>query len=190
MNLEDSGHSEEWDRGWLEAYQDDCENCQFSGIGGKDHRTDMVAPDYIPSDEVEEFLAGYSEYCLKKWGDDWKTFTLGWVPVLTINEKEPPRVFEGQRYYLDPSEAMEMKASVTPIRPAMDNIRQTGHLVSVRLVKNGEWFKANVEGDLHETFPVACSLAEKRLMSERSMVAAEGHHYADKDCDIYLLRRA
>ena len=77
-------HSESWDRGWSAAMQDNCENCHFSSAGGMERRSDMVAPDYIPKEDVEEYLAGYRGYCLKTWGDDWETCEFGWAPVMTI----------------------------------------------------------------------------------------------------------
>jgi len=76
--------SKAWDRGWTAAVQDACENCPFASAGGMDRRQDMVAPDYIPEEDREDYLDGYRAFARATWGEDWVTCRFGWKPVMTI----------------------------------------------------------------------------------------------------------
>jgi len=82
--------NEAFDRGWLAAYQDACENCHFASAGGMDHRDELIAPDYIPEDDRVDYLLGYESYARETWGPTWRTdrFTWGDAPVLTIGDDD------------------------------------------------------------------------------------------------------
>jgi len=80
-------NSEPYDRGWMAAFQDRCENCPFASSGGMDKRTAMEAPDYVPADQREEYLRGYRGYCDEEYGPGWETARWGWTPVLQIDPK-------------------------------------------------------------------------------------------------------
>jgi len=83
-------HSQRWwaayNRGWMVAYQDRCENVPFATIGGKDRRSDMQAPDYIKEEDREAYLEGYREKSREMFGDDWETCSFVWKHVMTIGD--------------------------------------------------------------------------------------------------------
>lgn len=85
--LSKEGRSAEYIRGFVEAYQDRCENVPFAGIGGMDSRHTPTFPDYIPEADQAEWLEGYQRYCKDEWGEDWRDAKFGWQPALTIGGK-------------------------------------------------------------------------------------------------------
>lgn len=74
-------NSEPFDRGWMAAYQDRCENCPFASSGGMDNRKSMKAPSYIPEKDADEYLRGYRSYCDENYGEGWETAQWGWSHV-------------------------------------------------------------------------------------------------------------
>ena len=74
-------------RGTHDCAQDDMENAHFSSVGGLNNRDNPTPPYYIKEDEAEEYLRGYTEQAKRMYGDDWKTCTFSWKPVLQINSE-------------------------------------------------------------------------------------------------------
>jgi hypothetical protein len=79
-------------RGYMDCYQDRCENVPFASIGGLDARSAPKAPDYVVTSDVPAYLTGYMVCARKLFGEDWRTCTFGWQHALTIGDestKEP-----------------------------------------------------------------------------------------------------
>ena len=75
-------------RGYMNAYQDMCENAPFASVGGLEKRTAMVAPRYITPAEHGEYIRGYRVAAQLMYGKDWETCTFGWAPALNIGGGE------------------------------------------------------------------------------------------------------
>lgn len=75
-------------RGARDCYQDDCENCKFSSIGGEGKRNAPEAPDYIKPEHRAAYLEGYTAEAERLYGEDWRTCEFHWMPALTIGDKE------------------------------------------------------------------------------------------------------
>lgn len=73
-----------FDRGYVDCYQDRCENVPFASIGGMDNRHTPRAPEYVPEHEREEYMRGYIECCENLWGPDWRDAKFSWKPVLEL----------------------------------------------------------------------------------------------------------
>jgi hypothetical protein len=72
-------------RGAFHCALDDNENAPFASVGGLPARAGgMVAPDYIEEKDRDEYVAGYCDQAHAMYGPDWRTFSLSWVPVLSI----------------------------------------------------------------------------------------------------------
>ena len=78
------GESDVHQRGRNDAYQDRCENCHFSSVGGLESRSNMQVPSYISEEQAEEYLEGYRAECLDLFGEDWETCEFIWKPALII----------------------------------------------------------------------------------------------------------
>lgn len=78
-------------RGALDCMQDRCENVPFMSIGGLSKRTCMEAPEYIPKQDREAYLAGYRQQAEDMFGSDWATCEFGWSAVLTVRADELPK---------------------------------------------------------------------------------------------------
>ena len=81
--------NEAFQRGQMECIQDRCENIPFAGLGGLENRMTPKAPDYIPAEDVDDFIAGYKAAALEMYGDDWQTCEFSWQHALTIEPPEP-----------------------------------------------------------------------------------------------------
>lgn len=58
------------DRGFMEAYQDDCEGVPARAA----HLGEILVPAYIADEERGDFAFGYESYLLGRYGANWKTF--------------------------------------------------------------------------------------------------------------------
>ena len=76
-----------------------------------------------------------------------------------------------KRFYLSQSD-MRVEAEVRPIEgdPSLGEPEISGHALSVREVRNGEWFNVFIEGDVKDTFRMACERAEVELGKRRGLV--------------------
>ena len=75
-------------RGLVDCIQDDCENCAFASIGGKEARGNPQAPHYISEWDRAEYLRGYIAEARWMYGDDWATCSFGWAPAITIGANQ------------------------------------------------------------------------------------------------------
>ena len=67
------------------CYQDHCENCVFSSIGGRDSRDCFMLPEWVSEEQQADFAIGYAEMAEEMFGADWQTCTFSWQHALTIN---------------------------------------------------------------------------------------------------------
>lgn len=72
-------------RGREDCYQDQCENTPFASVGGLDARNAPEAPTYVADADKAEYVAGYCAMASELYGEDWRTCSFGWRPVLTID---------------------------------------------------------------------------------------------------------
>ncbi len=80
----DEPPSEAFARGASNCYQDRCENCPFSSVGGLERRSNMRAPEYVAAADAEDYLRGYRAQALDMYGADWATCSFSWSPAITI----------------------------------------------------------------------------------------------------------
>jgi hypothetical protein len=71
-------------RGSFHCILDDNENAPFGSTGGRDATENMRAPDYIAEADRDEYIAGYQDAAHGMYGDDWRTCTFSWRPVMTL----------------------------------------------------------------------------------------------------------
>lgn len=96
------------------------------------------------------------------------------------------------RYYVKPRGMdLEVVAYVDELPAVLveGGVADEGHSVTVREVAAGGTTKAVIEGNLSESFAVACAYAEKRLLESRGLVFTEGHHFNKLKGGIYIVRR-
>lgn len=151
--------SPSWDRGYMAALQDFCENCHFASAGGKELRANkgehFKAPNYIPVEDVEAYLDGYRAHCQEVWGDDWDTCEFGWKPVMTIeNEKREKEDDSVSLRFVISQGGKELRAekAVTQLILNMFNMSELTMLQDMgqQLVRQtiDEWLKRKADGEL------------------------------------------
>jgi hypothetical protein len=84
----DQPPTEAFDRGAENCMLDSIENAPFSSVGGLDRRECLQAPNYITTDDAPEYLRGYIAQARGTYGEDWRTCSFGWAPVMTIGGDE------------------------------------------------------------------------------------------------------
>lgn len=89
---QDPEPTEAFQRGHADAYQDSCENCPFTSVGGLDARASPLVPEYISDDDAPEWLRGYLRAACTMYGDDWRTCSFGWQPALIIGGDDDAEV--------------------------------------------------------------------------------------------------
>jgi hypothetical protein len=91
-NLHTLYRNSPFERGRSDCYQDRCECCPFSGVGGLGKRVAMDAPEYVKKNGekyVEEYLKGYRAEAKDLFGDDWETCEFSWGKAITIGREQP-----------------------------------------------------------------------------------------------------
>lgn len=73
-----------YERGQHDCLQDRFESISFSSTGGLDRRSDMTAPDYVPTDERGDYLRGYAAKATELFGEGWQTVTFSWRPAVCV----------------------------------------------------------------------------------------------------------
>lgn len=77
-----------FDRGRADCIQDRCENVPFASVGGPGNRESLMTPGYIHANDKGEYIRGYEEAARALYGEDWRTCSFEWKPVLTIKPND------------------------------------------------------------------------------------------------------
>lgn len=81
--------SHDYQRGWSDCAQDDCEGCPFASIGGLEARSEPQVPKYSkPIEDATAYLWGYIGYAQARYGVSWRTCEFSYQPALVIGAEE------------------------------------------------------------------------------------------------------
>lgn len=80
--------SKAYDRGRTDCAQDACENAPFACVGGLAMRAAPRVPAWVPEDDRDEWLRGYTSAACEAYGDDWATCSFGWARAIAIGAEE------------------------------------------------------------------------------------------------------